>query len=130
MGALVKRAACRKKPAKNSEKFVEVDSEKFVRLAQEKYDGQVTILLRFIEEAEREGNREKLQISKSIAESWIKYFEALKSGAKDMAGKDREGISVVNSFIDEQVHFFRILSGEIDKKLHDLSTGRFRAVLE
>jgi len=116
-------------PKVNKEK-IKKDFTKLLKDAENKYDSEVTILLRAIDEAERKGNAEKLKISKDISEAWIEYFDALDILVKKNAKKGDETAKASREFIADQVKFFKTLSKEIERKIKELKAKKIRKALE
>ncbi|MBN2095345.1 MAG: hypothetical protein JW727_04820 [Candidatus Aenigmarchaeota archaeon] len=129
-------AACKKRASRKTscpmEDFspIQIDFDQLLKETEGRYNEQVTVLLRAIDEAEREGDLERLKVAKGVSETWIEYFAEVKKALKKCAKDDKEGLKAAEEFIDGQMKFFEILSGEIDKKLSEGKAGRLRKILE
>ncbi|MBN2094893.1 MAG: hypothetical protein JW727_02495 [Candidatus Aenigmarchaeota archaeon] len=113
----------------NSAKF-KTDFSKYLEHTEKKYNEQVTVLLRAIDKAEKEGDTEKLKVSKGISESWIAYFDVVKGVLKKSAKKDKAGLKIAAKFLDDQIKFFKLLSKELDKKIKEGKANKIRKSLE
>jgi len=115
----------------------QIDKEQFLKKftqlmndAERKYDAEVTVLLKVVDEAEKAGNAENLELSKKASDAWIEYFEALDELVKKTALKDDPTAKSSKEFVEDQIKFFTILSREIERKIKTLKLTKIRKVLE
>ncbi|MBN2095018.1 MAG: hypothetical protein JW727_03140 [Candidatus Aenigmarchaeota archaeon] len=93
----------------------------FLRQVGMEYDHKVTVLLKAIDLAEETKDVQRLVGLRSVALSWVSYFEYLREKIdRNRTAKDPSTKETLE-FIGEQIRFFSLLAQEVKKKIYELN---------